>query len=101
LAEKALTLFKDIEANGGFLKQLKDGTIKRKIQESADKEQELFDSGKEVLLGTNKYPNKDDKMKHDLELFPFVKVNPRKTLITPIIEKRLAEKLEQERLGKE
>jgi methylmalonyl-CoA mutase len=101
LAEKALILFKDIEANGGFLKQLNEGIIKRKIQESADKEQELFDSGKEVLLGTNKYPNKDDRMKHDLELFPFVKVNPRKTLITPIIEKRLAEKLEQERLGKE
>ena len=101
LAEKALTLFKDIEANGGFLKQLNEGIIKRKIQESADKEQELFDSGKEVLLGTNKYPNKDDKMKQDLELFPFVKVKPRKTLITPIIEKRLAEKVEQERLDLE
>ena len=101
LAEKALTLFKDMEANGGFLKQLNEGIIKRKIQESADKEQELFDAGKEILLGTNKYPNKDDRMKHDLELFPFVKVKPRKTLITPIIEKRLAEKIEQERLEKE
>lgn len=98
LAEKSLALFKDIEANGGFLKLLNDGTIKKKIQESAAKEQELFDSKKEVLLGTNKYPNKEDKMKHDLELFPFVKIKPRKTLITPIIEKRLAEKLEQERL---
>ncbi|MRX68088.1 heterodimeric methylmalonyl-CoA mutase small subunit [Flavobacterium resistens] len=98
LAEKSLNLFKDIEANGGFLKLLNDGTIKKKIQESANKEQELFDSKKEVLLGTNKYPNKEDKMKHDLELFPFVKIKPRKTLITPIIEKRLAEKLEQERL---
>lgn len=101
LAGKSLTLFKDIEANGGFLKQLNEGIIKRKIQESADKELELFDSGKEILLGTNKYPNKDDKMKHDLELFPFVKNKPRKTLITPIIEKRLAEKLEQERLNLE
>ena len=101
LAEKSLTLFKDIEANGGFLKQLKDGTIKRKIQESADAEQKSFDEGKEVLLGTNKYPNKNDKMKHDLELFPFVKKKPRKTLITPIIEKRLAEQSEQERLSTE
>lgn len=101
LAEKALLLFKNIEENGGFLKQLNEGIIKRKIQESADKEQELFDSGKEVLLGTNKYPNKMDRMKDDLELFPFVKVNPRKTLITPIIEKRLAEKTEQERLATE
>ncbi len=101
LTEKALTLFKDIEANGGFLKQLADGTIKRKIQESADAEQKLFDDGKEVLLGTNKYPNKNDQMKHDLELFPFVKIKPRKTLLTPIIEKRLAEANEQERLSTE
>ena len=101
LAEKALTLFKDIEANGGFLKQLNEGIIKRKIQESADREQELFDTGKEILLGTNKYPNKKDRMKDDLELFPFVKIKPRKTLITPIIEKRLAEKMEQERLKEE
>ena len=101
LAEKALALFKDIEANGGFLKQLNEGIIKKKIQESADKEQELFDAGKEILLGTNKYPNKNDRMKDDLELFPFVKIKPRKTLITPIIEKRLAEKQEQERLKEE
>ncbi|WNM17783.1 methylmalonyl-CoA mutase subunit beta [Flavobacterium capsici] len=101
LAEKALLLFKDIEANGGLITQLIEGTIQRKISESAAKEQEWFDSGKEVLLGTNKYPNKNDKMKHDLELYPFVKQNPRKTLIVPIIEKRLAEKLEQERLAQE
>ena len=101
LAEKALELFKDIEKNGGLISQLIDGTIQRKINESAQKEQELFDSGKEILLGTNKYPNKNDQMKNDLELYPFVKQNARKTLITPIIEKRLAEKIEQERLSQE
>ena len=101
MAEKALLLFKEIESAGGFITSLIEGTIQKKIQESAAKEQELFDSGKEVLLGTNKYPNKDDRMSHDLELFPFVKSKPRKTLITPIIEKRLAEKIEKERLEKE
>ena len=101
LAEKALELFKDIEANGGLITQLIEGTIQRKISENATKEQELFDNGKEILLGTNKYPNKNDRMKDDLELYPFVKQNPRKTLIVPIIEKRLAEKLEQERLATE
>jgi methylmalonyl-CoA mutase len=101
LAEKALLLFKEIEEKGGFITQLIEGNIQKKISESAAKEQELFDTGKEVLLGTNKYPNKNDKMKHDLELFPFLKQKPRKTLITPIIEKRLAEKLEQERLSQE
>ena len=101
LAEKALELFKHIEANGGFLKQLKEGTIQRKIKESANKEQEQFDLGKEVLLGINKHPNPHDRMKHELELYPFVKTHQRKTLIEPILEKRLAEKTEQERLKKE
>lgn len=101
LANKALTLFKEIENGGGLITLLIEGTIQRKIKESADKEQELFDNGKEILLGTNKYPNKNDQMKNDLELYPFVKQNPRKTLITPIIEKRLAEKMEQERLQNE
>lgn len=101
LAEKALHLFKEIEANGGFLKQLNEGIIKRKIQESADKEQQLFDSNKEILVGINKYPNPKDRIKDQIELYPFVKTKPRKTLITPIIEKRLAEKSEQERLAAE
>src|SRR5690606_28411003 len=73
LAEKALTLFKEIEANGGFLFQLGEGTIQRKISESAEKEQQLFDNGQEILLGTNKHPNLSDNMAHELELFPFVK----------------------------
>ena len=101
MAEKALILFKDIEANGGFLKQLKVGTIQRKIKESAAKEQQLFNNKEEILLGTNKHPNPNDKMKHDLELYPFIKTKIRKTLVEPIIEKRLAETLEQERLKTE
>jgi methylmalonyl-CoA mutase len=101
MAEKALVLFKDIEANGGFLKQLKEGTIQRKIKESAEKEQEQFNKGEDILLGTNKHPNPNDKMKNELELYPFIKQKKRKTLIEPIIEKRLAETLEQERLDNE
>ncbi len=101
LAEKALILFKEIEKGGGFLQQLKEGIIHKKIMESAEKEQKLFDSGVLKLLGTNYHPNKNDRMKDDLELFPFVKHNPIKTLIAPIIEKRLAEKVEQERLENE
>jgi len=40
-------------------------------------------------------------MKNELELYPFVKINSRKTLIEPIIEKRLSEQLEQKRLKDE
>ena len=101
LAEKALALFKDIEANGGFLKQLKENTIQKKIKESAQKEQRLFDEAKIIGVGTNKYQNKNDRMKGDLERDPFVKIDKRKTLIEPIIEKRLAQELEQKRLEDE
>ena len=101
LAEKALELFKDIESNGGFLHQLKEGTIQKKIKECATHEQEQFDKGELTLLGTNKHPNADDKMKHELELYPFVKKNPIKTLLEPIVERRLAETVEQKRLEKE
>ncbi|PKQ45203.1 methylmalonyl-CoA mutase subunit beta [Confluentibacter flavum] len=101
LADKALELFKNIETNGGFLKQLKEGTIQRKIKESAEKEQQQFNAGDIVLTGTNKHVNPSDKMKDELEIYPFVKISQRKTLIEPIIEKRLSETLEQQRLKNE
>lgn len=101
LATKALSIFKDIEQNGGFLKQLKEGTIQRKIKESATKEQALFNNNDIVLLGTNKYQNEKDHMSNNIERYPFVKTKSRKTLIEPIIEKRLAESIEKERLENE
>ncbi|WP_053975541.1 methylmalonyl-CoA mutase subunit beta [Mangrovimonas xylaniphaga] len=101
LADKALELFKDIEQQGGLLKQLKEGTIQRKIKESATKEQEALNKGELVLLGTNKHPNPEDRMKDELELYPFVKTNPVKTLLPPIVERRLAEALEQQRIKSE
>ena len=101
LSDKALILFKDIESNGGYLNQLKKGVIQRKIKESASKEQDLFNSGKLTLLGTNIHQNPKNQMKNNLELYPFSKSNPRKTLIEPVLERRLSEINEQERLKKE
>ncbi|NQY05538.1 MAG: methylmalonyl-CoA mutase [Flavobacteriaceae bacterium] len=101
LAERALELFKQIEKSGGFLKQLKEGTIQRKIKESAAKEQEQFDNQEIILLGTNKHPNEKDMMKETIEKEAFLKIEKRKTLLEPIIQKRLAEELEQNRLKNE
>lgn len=100
-AEKSLKLFKLIEAKGGFTSLLFNGVIQRKIAESAQKEQSHFDDQKEVLVGTNKYINLNDKMKQELEIYPFVKTNVRKTLIKPIIEKRISETIEKERIKNE
>jgi len=101
MAEKALIIFKEIEKSGGFLNQLKEGTIQRKITENAKKEQAQFDSGALILVGANKYQNEVDKVKQDLNLHSFTKRKSHKTLIIPIIQKRLAEKLEQKKLKNE
>ncbi|MCX2680702.1 methylmalonyl-CoA mutase subunit beta [Galbibacter sp. EGI 63066] len=101
LAEKALTLFKQIEAGGGFLSQLKDHIIQKKIKETAASEQKGFHANEKILVGTNKYQNPTDRMENELELYPFVKTEARKTLLEPIIESRLAESVEQKRLKDE
>lgn len=101
LGQKSLQLFKEVENNGGFFKHLKEGVIQRKAKESANQEQEEFNNSTEILIGTNKYANESDRMKNELQLYPFVKTKPRKTLIEPIIEKRLSENIEKERLDLE
>ena len=85
----------------GFLSQLKKGAIQRKINEHAEEEQERFNQNKTILLGTNLLPELTTKMKHELQLYPFLKTNNSKTLIPPILKKRLSEQLEQKRLKKE
>ena len=101
LAQKSLDLFKDIEKQGGYLKLLKEGVIQKKIKAHALKEQQSYDQGNEGLLGTHFQQNPSDKMKSELELFPFIKQQVRKTLIEPIIPRRIAEELEQKRLKDE
>ncbi|MBL4604311.1 MAG: methylmalonyl-CoA mutase, partial [Flavobacteriaceae bacterium] len=101
LAEKALVIFKQIENGGGFLKQLKSGIIQKKINESAQKEQNQFNNKQIILLGTNKLPNKEDKMKDNLQIYPFLKKNNSKTLIPPILKVRLSEQQEKHRLETE
>lgn len=101
LAEKAMILFKTVEREGGFLHQLKNHSIQNKIADTARKQQEGFNAKKRILVGTNVFINEEDVMAKELEIYPYVKKNPRKTLITPIIEKRLSEEMEQNRLGHE
>jgi len=101
LAEKSLAIFKSIETGRGFIQQLFEGKIQKKIKESAHKEEEKLISGDFTLVGLNKYQNPEDKMSQNLELFPFLKYQQRKTLIEPILEKRIAESIEKDRLDAE
>jgi len=101
LAQKALNLFKNIEKEGGYLKLLKKGVIQQKIKSHAIQEQLSYDEGSEGLLGTHFQQNFDEIMKNQLELYPFLKQKVRKTILEPIIPKRIAEELEIKRLNNE
>ncbi|KJD35718.1 methylmalonyl-CoA mutase [Tamlana sedimentorum] len=100
LAEKALNLFKDIEKSGGFLKQLKLGTIQRKIKASSNKTEQQLENNETILVGVNahKYPVKD--IGKNIQKYPFISLKPRLTKIESIIEKRVSENLERKRLYK-
>lgn len=100
-AEKALYIFKQIEKGGGFLKQLKEGNIQKKIKESATKEQNQFQNKELILLGTNLQQNKGDGMQNSIQKNPFIKKRNIKTILIPILRKRLAEKNESKRLKEE
>ncbi len=99
LTEKALELFKTIEKAGGFVQSLFEGTIQRKIKESAAQELNDLGNGSKVLVGVNKYPNADLPLQKEYELFPFVKANPRKTLIQPIVPSRIAASTEKAQMS--
>ena len=101
LAQKALDLFKDIERQGGYLKCLKSCIVQRKLKEHAQKEQDLYDQGSEGLLGTHFQQNSSDTMKSELEIYPFIKQKARKTLLEPIIPRRISEEIEKKRLKDE
>ena len=101
LGSKALGQFKNVEKGGGLLKQLKAHKIQGKISESAEAAQKAFDSGGKVLVGSNKYPNADDRMGGSLQTDPFLPRRGGKTLIAPILAKRLTETYEKNRLRDE
>lgn len=101
IAEKALQLIKNIEAKDGLLKMFFEGTIQRKIKEQADKELQKFNDKNITLTGVNIYEDETQSMKSNMELYPFIKTKPRKTLIEPLMQKRLAEEWEQNRLKNE
>jgi methylmalonyl-CoA mutase len=101
LAEKGLAYFKDIETQGGYLSQLFSGQITKAIEQSSEKEIQKVNHNDFAMVGTNTYQNPEDRMKLELELYPFVKKEKRQVKFKPIIPKRLAEKIELERLEQE
>ena len=57
IAKEAWKLFNEVEDNGGFLALLRKGEIQGKVNESGVKRHLDVARRKEILLGTNQYPN--------------------------------------------
>ena len=57
LAKKARSIMKEIDDHGGMVRAIGKGIPKLRIEESAARKQARIDSGKDVIVGVNKYRN--------------------------------------------
>jgi methylmalonyl-CoA mutase len=55
LAQRAWTLIEEVESLGGMAKAIETGIPKMRIEEAAARKQARIDSGREVIVGVNKY----------------------------------------------
>jgi methylmalonyl-CoA mutase len=55
MADEAWTIIEEVEAMGGMTKAVESGWAKLKIEASAAQKQARIDSGKDVIVGVNKY----------------------------------------------
>jgi methylmalonyl-CoA mutase len=61
MAEKAWSIIEEVEAHGGMTRAVASGWAKLKIEAAAAEKQARIDSGRDVIVGVNKYrPSKDD-----------------------------------------
>jgi methylmalonyl-CoA mutase len=68
LIVKARMLMDEVEAHGGMAKAIETGLPKMRIEEAAAKKQALIDSGREVIVGVNRYEINDETKFDILEI---------------------------------
>ncbi len=57
IASEAWKLFLEVEAAGGFQKAVREGLVQKAINESGSNRRTALAKRREILLGTNQYPN--------------------------------------------
>jgi methylmalonyl-CoA mutase len=68
IANKAWELIKEVKELGGMTKAIEKGIPKMRIEEAAAKKQAKIDSGRDVIVGVNKYQLKEEDPLHILEV---------------------------------
>jgi methylmalonyl-CoA mutase len=67
LAESAWQIFQQLEEKGGFRKTVDTGYITREIKKITEEKFKAYTNRESILLGTNKYPNLQEKVDFDPE----------------------------------
>jgi methylmalonyl-CoA mutase len=62
LIDSAWALFLSLDEKGGFVTSFASGFIGEEVKKTADKRAEMIASRREVLLGTNQYPNVNESV---------------------------------------
>lgn len=101
LTDAAWVWFTECEKKGGFTASLQAKYIQGVIEIQANKEQAQFNEGKKVLIGANKYPQKQEKMMEIIQKNPSRTELKDELSILPIRARRLAENLENAKLKAE
>lgn len=97
IAEHAWELFVETEEEGGFLESLLKGSIQSGVKTTAIRRKENIRRRKEKLLGTNIYPDADEKIKK-----PFAARNKDAVAasdVEPLVPVRAAEEFEAMRMA--
>ncbi|WP_116524514.1 methylmalonyl-CoA mutase [Seonamhaeicola aphaedonensis] len=68
IAQKAWLLIEEIEAHGGMTKAIEAGIPKMRIEETAARKQARIDSGKDIIIGVNKYGLEEEAPISTLEI---------------------------------
>ncbi|MBN2522510.1 MAG: acyl-CoA mutase large subunit family protein [Bacteroidales bacterium] len=102
IIHEAWKLFLQVEEQGGYLKALKNGIIQSDISIVSQKHRYSVASGREVLLGINRYPNLNESVKDEIVAdIAFPSINEEKHEVTPIHRQRGSAEIEKIRLAAE
>ncbi len=102
IIDETWKIFLKVEEEGGYLESLKKGIIQADITATAQTRSNLIATRREILVGTNQYPNFNEKVSEDTEeRIAFPEKEKVKTIVVPIKKFRGAENFEKLRLAAE
>lgn len=98
IIESAWDLFQKVENKGGYIEAFKQGFIQDEIKKTADKKDLNIATRKDNLLGTNQFPNFNEKLDNDISLDTLIgkqKIETEKAIAKPLIPYRASQAFEE------